>query len=174
MTLREEIHEQPEVLEGLVGTTGPAAAEAAALLMRTDVAHVMIAARGTSDNAARYAKYTWGAIGGLPVALAAPSLYGGYASPPNLRSAAIVGISQSGQSPDLIAVLEEGKRQQRPTIAITNEPTSPLADLADVVVRLRAPVGSTSRMSRAPSPECSIWSPSSSQQPGTLARFVTV
>jgi glucosamine--fructose-6-phosphate aminotransferase (isomerizing) len=138
MTLREEIHEQPTVLEGLVHTAGPVAAEAAALLMRDDVTHVMIAARGTSDNAARYAKYAWGAVGGLPVALAAPSLYGGYASPPNLRGAAIVGISQSGQSPDLVAVLEEGNRQRRPTIAITNDPASPLAGLADVVFPLQA------------------------------------
>ena len=138
MTLREEIHEQPEVLEDLVGSTGPAAAEAAALLTRDDVTHVMIAARGTSDNAARYAKYAWGAIGGLPVTLAAPSLYGGYESPPNLRGAAIVGISQSGQSPDLLAVLEEGRRQERPVIALTNDPSSPLARLADVVVPLCA------------------------------------
>lgn len=138
MTLREEIHEQPAVLESLVHTASPAAADAAALLTRDDVTHVMIAARGTSDNAARYAKYVWGAVGGLPVALAAPSLYGGYASPPDLRGAAIVGISQSGQSPDLVAVLEEGQRQQRPTITISNDPASPLADLADVVFPLRA------------------------------------
>jgi len=138
MTLRSEILEQPAVLEGLVHTAGPPAAEAAALLNRDDVFHVTIAARGTSDNAARYAKYVWGAIGGLPVTLAAPSLYGGYGSPPNLRGAAVVGISQSGQSPDLVAVLEEGVRQQRPTIAITNDPSSPLASLADVVVPLHA------------------------------------
>jgi glucosamine--fructose-6-phosphate aminotransferase (isomerizing) len=138
MTLSEEIHEQPAVLEGLLHSVGPSAANAAALLTRDNVTHVMIAARGTSDNAARYAKYVWGAIGGLPVALAAPSLYGGYASPPDLRGAAIVGISQSGQSPDLVSVLEEGRRQQRPTIAITNDPASPLADLADVVVSLSA------------------------------------
>lgn len=140
MTLHEEIHEQPAVLEGLVHTAGPGAAEAAAHLMRDDVTHVMIAARGTSDNAARYAKYVWGAIGGLPVALAAPSLYGGYASPPDLRGAAIVGISQSGQSPDLVTVIEEGNRQHRPTIAITNDATSPLAELSDVVVPLQAGV----------------------------------
>ena len=136
MTLRSEIHEQPAVLEGLARAIGSSAAAAATLLNRDDVVHVTIAARGTSDNAARYAKYVWGVIGRLPVTLAAPSLYGGYQSPPNLRGSAIVGISQSGQSPDLVAVLEEGLRQQRPTIAITNDPSSPLARLADVVVPL--------------------------------------
>ncbi len=138
MTLREEIREQPVVLESLIRTAGPVAADAAALLMRGDVTHVMIAARGTSDNAARFAKYVWGALGGLPVALAAPSLFGGYKSPPDLRGAAIVGISQSGQSPDLLAVLEEGNRQHRPTVAITNDPDSPLGGLADVVFPLSA------------------------------------
>jgi glucosamine--fructose-6-phosphate aminotransferase (isomerizing) len=138
MTLREEIQEQPDILESLVRTAGPVAADAAALLMRGDVTHVMIAARGTSDNAARFAKYAWGALGGLPVALAAPSLFGGYKSPPDLRGAAVVGISQSGQSPDLLAVLEEGNRQHRPTVAITNEPDSPLGCLADVVFPLSA------------------------------------
>lgn len=138
MTLLEEIREQPAILEGLVNTAGSVASNVAALLMRDDVTHVMIAARGTSDNAARYAKYVWGSIGGLPVALAAPSLFGGYASPPDLRGAAIVGISQSGESPDLVSVLEEGRRQQRPTIAITNEPASPLANLADAVFPLSA------------------------------------
>ncbi len=136
MTLHSEIHEQPTVLEGLMSAVGPSAADAAALLIRDDVVHVTIAARGTSDNAARYAKYVWGAIGRLPVTLAAPSLYGGYGSPPNLRGSAVVGISQSGQSPDLVTVLEEAVRQQRPTIAITNDHSSPLALLADVVVPL--------------------------------------
>lgn len=138
MTLRDEIGEQPDILERLVSSRDAAVTEAAALLDRGDVCHITIAARGTSDNAARYAKYVWGAIGRKPVTLAAPSLYGGYASPPDLRGSAVVGISQSGQSPDLLAVLEEAVRRRRPTIAITNDPASPLANLADVVVPLRA------------------------------------
>ena len=138
MTLLSEIRQQPAVLEAMVEAVGPAAAEAAGLLRRSDVSHALIAARGTSDNAARYAKYTWGAIGRLPVTLAAPSLYGAYDRPPDLGGAAVVGISQSGQSPDLVTVLEEGAAQGRPTIAITNDPSSPLARTADVVVELHA------------------------------------
>jgi glucosamine--fructose-6-phosphate aminotransferase (isomerizing) len=138
VTLLDEIRQQPDVLARMLDAVGPPASEAAALLDREDVSHALIAARGTSDNAARYAKYAWGAIGRLPVTLAAPSLYGAYASPPDLGGAAVVGISQSGQSPDLVAVLEEGARQGRPTIAITNDPASPLARIADVVVELHA------------------------------------
>ena len=138
MTLLDEIAEQPAVLAGLIEHGGDAASDAAELLRSPDVHHVVIAARGTSDNAARYAKYVWGSKAHLPVTLAAPSLHSSYGTPPDLGGAAVVGISQSGQSPDLLAVVEEGRRQGRPTIGITNDPESPLAELADVVVPLRA------------------------------------
>lgn len=138
MSLRSEMEEQPAVLAGLLDTSPGPAAEAAAVLGSNDVVHAVIAARGTSDNAARYAKYVWGSVAGLSVTLAAPSLYGAYGTPPDLSGAAVVGISQSGQSPDLIAVLAEGREQGRPTIAITNDPASPLAALADVIVPLGA------------------------------------
>lgn len=138
MSLRSEIEEQPDVLRRVLAENGAVTEAAASLLHSDDVSHAVIAARGTSDNAAQYAKYVWGIRGRLSVALAAPSLYGGYAAPPDLAGAAVVGISQSGESPDLVAVLEEGRRQARPTIAITNEPGSPLADTADVVVPIQA------------------------------------
>jgi glucosamine--fructose-6-phosphate aminotransferase (isomerizing) len=98
----------------------------------------MIAARGTSDNAARYAQYLLGAHNRLPVALATPSLFTTYHQPPALKGALVVGISQSGRSPDIIAVIEEGKKQGRPTLAITNAPDSPLAQAAEFVIDLRA------------------------------------
>ena len=132
MLLREEIFQQPSVLETGLTANIAAAQGARALLARSDVHHVVIAARGTSDNAARYAKYVWGARLGLPVTLAAPSLYSRFARPPDLSGAAVVGISQSGQSPDLLHVLEEGRRVGRPTIALTNDPSSPIAELSDI------------------------------------------
>ncbi|MGI9666698.1 MAG: SIS domain-containing protein [Acidimicrobiia bacterium] len=138
MLLRDEIYEQPAVLQTVLSENGQVARDARETIAGADVSHVVIAARGTSDNAARYAKYVWGTRLGVPVTLAAPSLYTRYQSPPNLSGAVVVGISQSGQSPDLLAVLEEGKRQGRPTIAIVNDPDSPLADLADVVIPLHA------------------------------------
>jgi glucosamine--fructose-6-phosphate aminotransferase (isomerizing) len=55
-----------------------------------------------------------------------------------MNDALVVGISQSGQSPDIVAVLEEGKRQGRPTLAITNDGSSPLAQIADHVIELHA------------------------------------
>jgi len=80
----------------------------------------LIAARGTSDNAARYPQYLWGARNRLLVSLAAPSLYGLYQSPPRLDGALVMGISQSGESPDLLAALSEARKQGRPILSITN------------------------------------------------------
>ena len=108
--------------------------ELAASLRGRGVLFVFVAARGTSDNAALYAKYLWGAGNGLPVALAAPSLFTSYGRPPALRGALVVAISQSGQSPDIVAVLDEARRQGAPTLAIVNEAASPLARAADAVI----------------------------------------
>ncbi|MCL1601969.1 MAG: SIS domain-containing protein [Actinomycetia bacterium] len=138
MTLRSEIFEQPDVLRGALSANQSIAARARDMLTGAGIGHILIAARGTSDNAARYAKYAWGTKLSMPVTLAAPSLYTKYQQPPDLSSAAVVGISQSGQSPDLLAVLTEGRRQGRPTIAITNDPESPMADIVDLVVPLKA------------------------------------
>jgi glutamine---fructose-6-phosphate transaminase (isomerizing) len=105
-----------------------------------DCQYAVVAARGTSDNAGRYAQYVWGARNGYPVSLTTPSVFSIYERPPRLDGAVVVGISQSGESPDIIAVLEEAKSQGRPTIAITNSPGSPLAGTADVVLDLGAGV----------------------------------
>ncbi len=134
MTLRSEIFEQPAVLERLLRTQQDQVREVADTVRRRGVHSIFIAARGTSDNAAIYGKYLWGAVNGLPVALAAPSLFTLYRKPPRLDGSLVIGISQSGQSPDIIAVVQEGRRQGALTLAITNDPSSPLAAAADEVL----------------------------------------
>ncbi len=131
VSLRSEILEQPEVLARLIEAQADAAGRAAGALARREVRWALIAARGSSDNAGLYAKYLWGARNRLPVALAAPSLFTLYDAPPRLDGALVVGISQSGQSPDIVRVLAEARRQGAPTLAITNDPSSPLAAEAD-------------------------------------------
>jgi glucosamine--fructose-6-phosphate aminotransferase (isomerizing) len=112
-------------------------AEAAAeILRRPDVDYLLAVARGSSDNAARYGQYLLGVETGLTVALAAPWLFGHGHRPPRLGRAAVLAISQSGQSPDVTAVLRAAREQGRPTIAITNDARSPVAEQADVVVSL--------------------------------------
>lgn len=138
MTLRSEIFEQPDVLRVALAENSDAASKARNILTGDGIGHILIAARGTSDNAARYAKYAWGTQLSMPVTLAAPSMYTQYNEPPDLSAAAVVGISQSGQSPDLLAVLQEARDQGRPRIAITNDPESPMAAIADLVMPLSA------------------------------------
>ncbi len=136
--LSREIHEQPAVLSRLLEGQLETAARIAAAIRAHDVRYAVLAARGTSDNAARYAQYLFGAMAGLPVALATPSLFSIYHAPPQLRDVLVLGISQSGQSPDIVAVVEEGQRQGALTVAVTNAPDSPLAQSAAHVLPLEA------------------------------------
>jgi glucosamine--fructose-6-phosphate aminotransferase (isomerizing) len=138
MSLHSEILEQPACLEHLLSSQRKTVEEIAAAIQSQDVQFVFLAARGTSDNAGRYANYLWGALNGLPLALATPSLFTYYQQPPKLRNALVVGVSQSGQSPDIVSVVREGKRQGNLTLAITNEPESPLAQSADFVLDVQA------------------------------------
>lgn len=134
MPLRAEIFEQPAVLDRLLQTKQQAALAMAETIRARRIQWILIAARGSSDNAALYGKYLWGSISRLPVALAAPSLFTLYRRPPRLKGALVVGISQSGESPDIVSVIEEGSSQGALTLAITNEPSSPLARSADLVL----------------------------------------
>lgn len=136
MSLLTEIREQPDALGRLLTDQRGQAAAVADRWRAASPTHVVIAARGTSDNAARYAQYLWGQRAGLTVGLAAPALFAAGGTPPRLDGAAVVGISQSGASPDLVAVLREAARQGRPTLAITNDPTSPMAEAAEQVLAL--------------------------------------
>lgn len=135
--LKKEIHEQPAVIARLLAREQGNVVDIAGELGRR-FTHMVIAARGTSDNAARYAQYLFGSHNQLQVALATPSLFSLYKRPPKLDGALVIGVSQSGQSPDIVSVVAEGKRQGRPTLAITNDPASPLAEAAEFVIPLHA------------------------------------
>ncbi|HEY63114.1 MAG TPA: SIS domain-containing protein [Caldilineae bacterium] len=136
--LEREIHEQPMVLSRLLDLTRGTVESLAAAMRERDVRYIVIAARGTSDNAGVYAKYLFAAHNGLPVALTTPVLFTLYHQPPRLRDALVLGISQSGQSPDIVEVIREARRQSSLTAAITNDPSSPLAQAAEFVLDLHA------------------------------------
>jgi glutamine---fructose-6-phosphate transaminase (isomerizing) len=133
---RAEIAEQPEVAARLLARGRQPAAEIAERVHAANARGFVIAARGSSDHAALYAKYLFGARNRALVALAAPSLFTHYARPPQLAGMCVLGVSQSGQSPDVIAVVEEARRQGAVTVAITNEPGSTLAHAAELVLPL--------------------------------------
>jgi glucosamine--fructose-6-phosphate aminotransferase (isomerizing) len=134
--LYREINEQPEAIQRMLMTESERVAQISYQLSPRSFSYALLAARGTSDNAARYGQYIFGAINRLPVALAAPSLFTRYQSPPHLDGSLVIGISQSGQSPDIVSVLEEGRHQGVPTIAITNDLSSPLAQAAEFNISL--------------------------------------
>jgi glucosamine--fructose-6-phosphate aminotransferase (isomerizing) len=136
--LAAEMREQPAVVQRLLLGQRAVFAEVARTARARQVAWLVIAARGSSDNAARYAQHVFARLCGLPVALASPSLSTLYDAPLRFEQALVVGISQSGQSPDVRTVLERARGQGRPTVAITNAPGSPLALVADATVDLGA------------------------------------
>ena len=133
-----ELREQPVALERFLAAETAHATEIARGLIDDDTRYLLIASRGSSSNVARYLQYLFGTANRLTVAFATPSLYTVYDAPPNLDAASVIAISQSGASPDVVAVLDEAKRQGRPTLAITNNPRSPLAETADWVLPLHA------------------------------------
>ena len=138
MGLRDEILEQPAAAQRLLDAAPAAFAPISAALRSRRPRFAVIAARGTSDNAGIYAQYLLAVRNGLIVALAAPSTITLYGARPNMVDALVVGISQSGRSPDIVAVVEEARRQGALTIALTNDADSPLADTAHHVVDVRA------------------------------------
>lgn len=138
MSLFAEIHSQPNFLRQSFEKNLSPINDIAQGLKKVNYNYAFLAARGTSDNAARYANYLWGAVNQCPVALATPSLFSIYDQPPKLDGALVIGISQSGQSPDIVNVVAEGKKQGRPTLAITNALDSPLARSADFVIDIAA------------------------------------
>jgi glucosamine--fructose-6-phosphate aminotransferase (isomerizing) len=133
-----ELREQPRALARLLAAESSRVVGLARELAGEDVRYFLIVSRGSSANAARYAQYLLGTRNRYPVSFATPSLYTLYESPPQLDGAAAIGISQSGASPDVVAVLDEARRQGRPTLAITNDVTSPLADAAELTLPLHA------------------------------------
>ena len=135
---REEIAEQPEVVARLLGRQRTAIDALAADMRRREPRYAVLAARGTSDNAARYAQHVLGRILRLPVVLAAPSLHTLYDAPPRYADAVVIGVSQSGASPDIVSVVADAAGEGALTAAITNAPSSPLADAAEHVIDLSA------------------------------------
>ncbi len=138
-SLEREIQQQPEAIRRLLRAETDRLAELGARwAARDDIHALLLAGRGTSDNAARYAQYVFGAHNRLQVALATPSLFTHYARPPSLAGFLVGAISQSGRSPDIVSVIAEARRQHRPTVVVTNEGSSPLAAASDAVVLLHA------------------------------------
>jgi glucosamine--fructose-6-phosphate aminotransferase (isomerizing) len=132
-----EIAEQPTVLAGLLEAP-ESLLDVGARIAASRPRFVLIAARGTSDHAALYAKYLAEVRMRLPVGLASPSALTVYGAAPDMRDVLFVAVSQSGRSPDLVDSLTVARRQGAVSVAVTNDLDSPLAHAAELAVGIQA------------------------------------
>ena len=133
-----EIAEQPDVLQRLLDDGRSEAHSLAQVLVGRAPRFVLLAARGTSDHAALYAKYLLEIKLGLPCGLASPSTMTAYGARPQLRDCLVVAVSQSGGSPDLVETMTVARECGATTLAVTNAPESGLAAAADLHLDVRA------------------------------------
>src|ERR1700721_2880686 len=117
----KEIRQQPEALERTLAHQWTRATKFRAFLETRKPRLVVIVARGTSDNAAQFGRYLIEIMTGIPVSLAAPSVHSIYTARMNYKDALIVGISQSGESTDIGAVLAQAPQAGAITGGTTNE-----------------------------------------------------
>lgn len=135
-----EIREQPAALRRVLAEESEAVAALARTAREREVELLFLAARGTSDHAAVYAKYLAEIVAGLPAALAAPSVFTLYGARPRLDHALVLGISQSGRAADAIEVLRRTREAGQLTACITNDPASEMAAAAEHPLCCRAGV----------------------------------
>ncbi len=138
MTMRAEMLEQPEALRRFLRTQSDNVKRIAESLNKRAIDFGYVVARGSSDNAGLYAKYLFGAAHGLPMGMATPSLWTLYDKTPDISRALVLGISQSGASTDLIAVMKNARAQGAATVVITNTVDSALAHASEFVIDIAA------------------------------------
>jgi glucosamine--fructose-6-phosphate aminotransferase (isomerizing) len=136
--MRQEIEQIPQAVASLLAAEPEPVAAAAAAVRRARPRVVSIVARGTSDHVAVYAKYLFEVYLGLPVHLVAPSVTTVYGAALPRRGGVMIAISQSGQGDDAIVMTQQARRMGWPTIAVTNDPSSPLAAAAHHTLVCRA------------------------------------
>ncbi|PYG88714.1 glucosamine--fructose-6-phosphate aminotransferase (isomerizing) [Ruminiclostridium sufflavum DSM 19573] len=122
-----EILEQPEVLKRCIESNEKTILSIVEAIKARNIDSVVIAARGTSDYAGTYAKYIIESVIGIPVALAAPSIYTVYGKKLKLGNSLVIGISQSGKAADVLEVIKGANESKALTLSITNDRESPLA-----------------------------------------------
>ncbi|MGI8309720.1 SIS domain-containing protein [Saccharopolyspora hattusasensis] len=135
--MTDEISQQPAIFADLLAGR-EAIAEVAATIAERRPRFALLAARGSSDHAALYAKYLIEVLLELPVGLTSPSTTTLYGAQPNLTDVLLMSVSQSGGSPDLLEVTESGRNRGALTVAVTNTADSPLNSAAELSVDIRA------------------------------------
>jgi glutamine---fructose-6-phosphate transaminase (isomerizing) len=136
--MAREVAEIPAAAARFLEGSGDAVRQTAAAMRKLDPNLVVTVARGSSDHAATYLKYAVELLAGIPVASVGPSVASIYGRPLRLGGAVCVGISQSGQSPDIVEMMRAGRRGGALSVAITNFAESPMGVATDHCLALRA------------------------------------
>jgi len=134
----KEIHEQPAALAKTLKQESKNVLAIAEAIRKYDPAFLVLVARGTSDNAATYAKYLFEYANGIPAVLAAPSIFTIYGKSANMKKSLVIGISQSGEGTDINEFLADAQKQGAFTIGITNTAGSAITKAAGHSIMLRA------------------------------------
>ena len=134
----QEIAEQPAALEKTIAEERAKISRLGESIKKREIDLIVLVARGSSDNAALFGRYLLEITTGIPVSLAAPSIYTLYNARVDLQDTLVAAVSQSGESTDTNIVLSEARKRGAMTIGITNETSSSLAKLAEHVFLVRA------------------------------------
>lgn len=136
--MHQEIYEQAKIIEKLERLIEPKMIEFRQLYLNKNPKHIILAARGSSDNACQYFRYLEEIKCGLPVSFAAPSVVTMYHANMRYQDALVIGVSQSGQAQDVIELMKHAKQQGALIISITNDLSSPMALASDLSIGLHA------------------------------------
>lgn len=134
----QEAAQAAALIRAQIGINQDLIASAVKRLQDFNPCAIVTCARGSSDHAATYGKYLFETHLGLITASAAPSVTSIYQAQPQLKGMLFIAVSQSGKSPDLLASVSQAKASGALTLALVNVADSPLAELADIVIPLRA------------------------------------
>ncbi|MEW6990199.1 glucosamine-6-phosphate deaminase NagB-II [Colwelliaceae bacterium 6441] len=136
--MEQEAKQAPSVVQGQLAANKSLAESIGAKLREIAPKMVMIIGRGSSDHAGVFGKYLIEIEAGIPTFAAAPSVSSVYGKQLKLDQALVIVISQSGRSPDIIAQAEMAKKAGAYCVALVNDETSPLKDIVDEVLPLKA------------------------------------
>ncbi|AWW37662.1 glucosamine-6-phosphate deaminase [Streptomyces sp. AS58] len=136
--MAREMAEQPAVLQRILDKGAPAVRRVAQEIAARAPRFVLLTARGTSDNAALYAKYLLEIRLGLPCGLTSMSTTTAYGARPDLTDVLVIAVSQSGGSPDLVASTRAARESGAITLAVTNNADSALAGVSEYHIDILA------------------------------------
>ena len=136
--MKREIDEIPDTVERLLTDGAAAIASASDAARALNPRFLLSVARGSSDHACTYLKYASELLLGLPMASLGPSVKSVYGVDVAASGALGIAVSQSGKSPDIVRMTESITASGAYTVAITNEPQSPLAKAASSTLPIHA------------------------------------